>query len=143
MNHSQPWNLEINQVQIMNKFCFILVILFFIAGCGSNPKSTKVSECENYSSESGKLDCYVAELRMNIQLQLEQDLRTWFELNGPYGDWWFGELLVKINLKPSGEIEKITVVESSNNLRFDDFIMQTIRNASRSICQRKKLPLKN
>ena len=114
----------------MNKFCFILVILVFIAGCGSNPKSTKVSECESYNSESAKLDCYVAELRTNIRLQLEQDLRTWFELNGPYGDWWFGEILVKVNLKPSGEIEKLTVVESSNNLRFDDFIMQSIRNAS-------------
>ena len=114
----------------MKIICFVLVLLVLVPGCGSNQKSLATHECENYSSEKRKLNCYISDLRNTIRLQLEQDLRTWYQYNGAYGDWWYGEILVKVDLLPDGQIEKLKIIESSNNLRFDDFIMQSIKNAS-------------
>ncbi|WP_455376600.1 energy transducer TonB family protein [Kaarinaea lacus] len=114
----------------MKKIYFVLVLLALVTSCGSNQKSLAIHECENYSSEERKLNCYISDLRNTIRLQLEQDLRTWYQYNGAYGDWWYGDILVRVDLRPDGQIEKLKIIESSNNLRFDDFIMQSIKNAS-------------
>jgi len=112
-----------------------LALLTLVAACSVADKQqvrqSKEYDCESEIDDNAKLKCYSNALRISVHREISSALQDWadFKPNYTQGDLRSG-LRIDIELNDKGEIKSIKLNQPSENLSFDNAIMQAIHNAA-------------
>lgn len=128
----------LRRLDIMQKQANIilsLTLLLLIAACtaaGNHQlRQSQKYDCESEIGDNAKLKCYSNALRISVHREITSALKDWaaFEPNFTQGDPRSG-LRIDIELNDNGEIKNIKLDQPSENLSFDNAIIQAIHNAA-------------
>jgi len=112
----------------------LLTWLSFLAACASASRvqtgQLPESDCELMGDNASKLDCYFSEIRGSIHVELISAVRDWARFDSVQAQSFPRRgVKVDVELNERGEVKNVNLVSRSDNLSFNDMIVETIQLA--------------